>query len=93
MLTNKKVIVRVKDIECPDAEIVLANLTADAELVGHIRFLSDGSQRSDEFAIVEASGLQAPLVVRIERLRAVDDQSTRDGETGDGRRVKQFYVI
>jgi hypothetical protein len=67
--TEEEVIVRVEDVECPEADVVLANLTTETELIGRVKFLSDGARRADEFAIVEAAGLRVPLVVRVEKLR------------------------
>lgn len=69
MTSNDEVIVRVDDVECPEAAVVLSNLTSEAELIGKVKFLSDGAGGRDEFAIVDVRGLTVPLVVRLERLR------------------------
>ena len=69
LLTGTEVKVRIEDVECPEPDVILANLTSETELVGKVKFLSDGMRCRDEFAIVEASGLRVPLVVRVEKLK------------------------
>ena len=52
-LYNNQVIVRLEDVICPELEVVVAHLTGEAEVVGAIKFLSEGPGGREEFAIVE----------------------------------------
>jgi len=77
---NAEVIVRLNDLECPEPEVVLANLTSETEVRGKVTFFSDSGQRRDEFAILDIPGLGMPVVVRAEKLLA----QGRPGTSGIG---------
>lgn len=74
ILTDTDVALKLQDVVCPETDTILANLDAQAELVGKVKFLSDGPRRTEEFAIVEVAGLRMPLIVKAERLRVLESQ-------------------
>ena len=86
---NNQVIVRLEDVICPELEVIMAHFTGEAEIVGKIKFLSEGAGGRQEFAIIEVPGIMTPLVVSRSKLTpvSVPRGATRSGRGSQARDV------
>ena len=60
----------IGDVVCPDAAQVLRQTGPELTVSGKVVYLSDSGARKNHFAIVDVSGIHAPLIVPVSRLRA-----------------------
>ena len=60
----------ISDVECPDAGQVIRQIGPGLTVSGQVVYLSDSGDQKDHFAVVDVQGIHAPLVVRVDRLRA-----------------------
>ena len=68
---NGSKVFRIKDVFFPEHDELIVRATSDLRLRGKIIDFSDSGHKKKEFAIVEVEGIQGPLVVPVEKLRAV----------------------
>jgi hypothetical protein len=67
-LRDQKVQFKIRDVYHPDPTQVLADLYGDDFLTGKVVALSDSGMQKDAFAVVEVEGIEALLIVLVERI-------------------------
>ncbi|MFA5863122.1 MAG: hypothetical protein WC975_00390 [Phycisphaerae bacterium] len=60
---------RLQDVLCPEQDVIMAHLENAIEVIGKVRFFSDGGNQKEEFVIVEVPGITVPLVVPRDRIQ------------------------
>ena len=68
---NGSKVFRLKDVFFPEHDELIGRATSDLRLRGRIIDFSDSGHKKNEFAIVEVEGIKGPIVVPVEKLRAV----------------------
>ena len=63
LATGEQVRFRLKDVVCPETELILQNLTGRLEVTGKVLYLSDSGTLLNHFAVVEVNGLMTPVVI------------------------------
>ena len=66
----------IRDIYFPSTEAVLDELHGDDELSGQIVDTSDRGGEAAGFLVVQVSGVEAPIVIPIERVRRWNQPAT-----------------
>lgn len=69
--SGARVSFRLGEVVCPDLQQILTQLTSSLEVSGKVVFFSDYGERKNHFAIVDVPGVLSPLIVPVDRLRAV----------------------
>ena len=78
---NGSKVFRLKDVFFPEYEELIGRATSDLRLRGRIIDFSDSGNKKNEFAIVEVEGIKGPIVVPVEKLRAVwEDEAGASNE-------------
>lgn len=67
----------VADVICPDLGQITHQIGPELEVSGEIDYLSDSGEPDRKFAVINVSGIHAPLIVPVERLRL---RAAGDGE-------------
>lgn len=67
----------VADVICPDLGQITHQIGPELEVSGEIDYLSDSGEPDRKFAVINVSGIHAPLIVPVERLRM---RAAGDGE-------------
>jgi predicted ribosome quality control (RQC) complex YloA/Tae2 family protein len=67
-LRNQWVQFKIRDVYHPDPTQVLIKLHGNDLLTGKVIDLSDSGLQKEAFVIVEVEGIEAPLVVPVERV-------------------------
>jgi hypothetical protein len=65
----------VADVVCPDLLQITNQIGPELEISGEVDYLSDGGDPSRKFAVINVPGIYAPLIVPVERLRALAEKS------------------
>jgi DUF917 family protein len=68
-IIGRRVAFAVKDIYFPALAAVLAQLHGNDVLSGQIVDVSDSGRQHEAFAVVRVDGLEAPVVIAMERIR------------------------
>ncbi len=80
---NSSKVFRLKDVFFPEGDEIISRATPDLKLRGRIIDFSDSGQRKKEFAIVQVEGIDAPLVVPVEKLKALWEEDKADARVSD----------
>ena len=80
LLLNTTRVFRLKDVFFPEADDLARRTTAELKLSGRIIDFSDSGTSKREYAIIEVEGIEGPLVVPVERLKALweDDDEAQE---------------
>ncbi|HXT31087.1 MAG TPA: hypothetical protein VN716_17445 [Vicinamibacterales bacterium] len=68
-IIGRKVAFAVKDVYFPAPTAVLGQLHGNEVISGQIVGVSDSGRHHEAFAVVRVDGLEAPVVIAIERIR------------------------
>ncbi|MFH0983580.1 MAG: hypothetical protein V2A79_18855 [Planctomycetota bacterium] len=71
LISGQSVRFKLKNAVCPDFIETVRAMGPELQVVGNIVFFSDGGNQQDRFAIVEVSGIHAPLIVPVGCLESV----------------------
>jgi len=71
ILKNRWVRFKIRDVYHPDPAQVLSELHSDDLLTGKVIDLSDSGMQKDAFAVVEVEGIEAMVIVPVERILSV----------------------
>jgi len=74
---------KLKDVFFPECDDVISQATPDLKLRGKIIDFSDSGQGKKEFAILQVEGIQGPVIVPVEKLRAVWDEDQADAQVSE----------
>ncbi len=66
--TGDLVAFRLADAMCPEFERIVAQIGPDLMMSGEVVMLSDRGGRKEHFAIVNVTGINAPLIVPMQKL-------------------------
>ena len=77
LLLNTTKVFRLKDIFFPDADDLVRRTTAELKLRGKVIDFSDSGSATKEYAIISVEGIDGPVIVPVDRLKAVweDDEA------------------
>lgn len=105
-ISRRKVLVRLRDIICPEGDQVFDHMTLDTQLAGEVSFTSDRGEAKEAFLVVELTGVMVPVIVPKEKVVELDrsfgeekkdkDREDESEKTGsyrlmfDGRSVEDF---
>jgi hypothetical protein len=65
-----RVAFQLGDAVCPEFEQIIAQTGPDLTVAGEIVMFSDRGTEAEHFAIVQVTGIHAPLIVPVERLHS-----------------------
>jgi len=89
--TGAQVAFRLADATCPEWESIVAQIGSELIVSGEIVLMSDSGRQTDHFAIVQVSGIAAPLVVPVCKLHGQPHREaqrlTREGDKASGTRT------
>jgi len=75
LLLNTTKVFRLRDVFFPEADDLIGRTTPDLKLRGKIVDFSDSGSSKKEFAIVQVEGIDGPVIVPVEKLRSLWEET------------------